>query len=153
MFLVIINKQYLRTLLNTLFEGITNHTFKSTGLCFLYKLIVNTFMYKCTWSSTTALSLQIKLNHFHIMKFISISLRNFKVLLNKPDWRTEQHVPNQQLHQHWHPHTQWKAISHQVLKSLVLSCFLQPIQERFYQLKLTPWKQATKSLLKKFTLM
>lgn len=50
---------YLRTLLNTLFEGITNNSLQSTGFCFLNKFIIYTFMHKCARTSTTTLALSI----------------------------------------------------------------------------------------------
>ena len=54
---------YLRTLFNALLEWITNRSLHSALPCFLYKLIIYTFMYKCTRSSAAALSLQVGQNH------------------------------------------------------------------------------------------
>ena len=50
---------YLGTLLNPWLEGISNSAVDCTSFSFLYKLIIHSFMYKCTRASTAALSLRV----------------------------------------------------------------------------------------------
>ena len=74
---------YLGTLLNARLEGIANSAFDCTSFSFLYKLIIHTFMYKCTRASTAALSLRVSQK--------SLSGRNWLKKKNKyrcfSEWR------------------------------------------------------------------
>ena len=51
---------YLRALLNTFPEWITNYTLQSASLGLLNKLIINTLMYERARPSAAALSLQVQ---------------------------------------------------------------------------------------------
>lgn len=53
---------HLRTLFNPLLERVPNNTFQCSSLCFLYELIIYTFMHQSARTSTTTLTLQMESN-------------------------------------------------------------------------------------------